>query len=160
MPAATVCGIGAVEQGGLGGVGGVLLVQRRRAGRGRMQVEIGRNDQRRLGHHREFVRRLLGQAGLAAQAVAAGQRQQRRHRARPGEEEFQNACVKLRKQLSGRVRMLGLEHFINDRHGAQGNGDVGDIEHIPVIAEAVKVEKIGHPAIEQPVDQVSRARRR
>src|ERR1700733_8816153 len=47
----------------------------------------------------------------------------------------------------GRMRVLGFEHLINDRDGAQGNGDVGDIEYIPVIAEGVKVEKVRHPAI-------------
>ena len=31
---------------------------------------------------------------------------------------------------------------------------IGNIEDIPVIAEAVKVKKVRHPAIDQPVDQV------
>src|SRR3954469_18286408 len=49
---------------------------------------------------------------------------------------------------------LGLKHIIKDGHGAQGDRQVGDIEDIPVIAEAVKVEKIRHPAIDQPVNQI------
>src|SRR5580658_9679276 len=54
----------------------------------------------------------------------------------------------------GRMRVLGLEHLINNRDGAQGNGDVGDVEYIPVIAEGVKVEKVRHPAINHPVNQI------
>src|ERR1051326_525427 len=41
---------------------GRYLVQRRSTRLGRLQVEIGRDDQRRLGDDGEFVRRLLGQA--------------------------------------------------------------------------------------------------
>src|SRR6187455_1994002 len=51
-------------------------------------------------------------------------------------------------------RNLGLEHIIQDGHGAQGNRHIGYIEDIPVIAEAVKVEKVGNLAIDQPVNQV------
>src|SRR3954467_15052485 len=49
---------------------------------------------------------------------------------------------------------LGLEHIIKDGHGAQGDRQVSDIEDIPVIAEAVKVEKVRYLAIDQPVYQV------
>ena len=48
---------------------GTSVIGRRRAGRGRTQIEIRRDDQRRLGDDREFVRRLLGQAGGLAHAT-------------------------------------------------------------------------------------------
>src|SRR3954471_1084934 len=38
------------------------------------------------------------------------------------------------------LRMFGLQHIIQDGHGPQGDRQVGYIEDIPVIAEAVKVE--------------------
>src|SRR5581483_883666 len=49
---------------------------------------------------------------------------------------------------------LRLQHVIQDRNGAQGDRQVGNIEDIPVIAEAVKVEKVRHPAINHPLDQI------
>src|SRR4051812_182009 len=51
-------------------------------------------------------------------------------------------------------RMFGLQHIIQDGHGPQGDRQVGYIEDIPVIAEAVKVEKIGHLAVDHPVHQI------
>src|SRR5579863_5360570 len=52
------------------------------------------------------------------------------------------------------LRGLRLEHIIQDGHRPQRDRQVGYIEHIPVIAEGVKVEKVGHLPINQTVDQV------
>src|SRR6185312_11176310 len=46
------------------------------------------------------------------------------------------------------------QHVVKDSNRPEGDRYVGDIEDIPVIAEAVKVEKVRHLAINQPVDQV------
>src|SRR5215469_13976637 len=52
------------------------------------------------------------------------------------------------------LRGLRLKHIIQDGHRPQRDCQVRYIEHIPVIAEAVKVEKIRDLAIYQPVDKV------
>src|ERR1043165_2383999 len=64
-------GIVAIERG-FRRLRGRYLVQRRGARLGRLQIEIGRDDQRRLGDDGEFVRRLLGEAGGRADALATG----------------------------------------------------------------------------------------
>src|SRR6185503_3663969 len=52
------------------------------------------------------------------------------------------------------VGNLRLQHIIQDSHGAQSDCQIGYIEDIPVIAEAVKVEKVRHFAVNHPVDQI------
>lgn len=49
---------------------------------------------------------------------------------------------------------LGLERIVKYSRCPKGYRQVSDVEHIPVIAKAVKVEKIGHLSVDQPVDEV------
>ena len=46
------------------------------------------------------------------------------------------------------------ERIIQDRCNPQGDRAIRNVEHIPVVTEGVKVEKIGNLSVNQPVDQV------
>jgi len=58
--------------------GGIGLVERGGARRWRAQIEVGRDDQRRLGRDGEFVGRLLGQPRFIAKRIASPQRDRTR----------------------------------------------------------------------------------
>src|SRR3569833_351765 len=73
--------------------------------------------------------------------------------ARPSANSVESSLISNLMSLILR-RRLGLQHIIKDGDGAQGDRQVGNIEDIPVITEAVKVEKVRHLAIDQAVDQV------
>src|SRR6201996_1466046 len=70
-----------------------------------------------------------------------------------------HATLKARTVVSNLIsnllaRTLGLQHIIQDGYGAQRDRQVSYIEHIPVIAEAVKVEKIRDFPVDHPIHQI------
>src|ERR1051326_337923 len=57
--------------------------------------------------------------------------------------------------LVPRARSRSCQCVVQKRDHPEGDGRIGDVEHIPVIAEGMKVEKIRHFPVNDPVDQIA-----
>ena len=91
------------EQGLAGELVGIGLVARGGAGLWRTQIEVRRDDQRRLGHHGEFIGRVLGGADRLAKRGAAAERQpnrRQRHELRRIQGEFRHIHFRVAGSLS------------------------------------------------------------